>query len=59
MERARVVVRKPPLMNDKLDQLQQTISEIKKKTAKFQAVTPWNKRQVADQSHPLLKKKAS
>ena len=44
-------------MNEKLDQLQQTISEIKKTTAKFQAVTPWNKRQVADQSHPLLKRK--
>lgn len=44
-------------MNDKLDQLQQTISEIKKTTARFQAVTPWNKRKVAAQSHPLLKRK--
>lgn len=59
MERAQVVVRRPPPMNEKLDQLQQTISEIKKTTARFQAVTPWNKRKVATQSHPLLKKKAS
>jgi len=44
-------------MNDKLDQLQQAISEIKKTTAKFQAVVPWNKRKVADQSLPLLKRK--
>lgn len=46
-------------MNEKLDQLQQTISEIKKTTAKFQAVTPWNKRKVVAQSHPLLKRKTS
>jgi len=46
-------------MNDKLDQLQQMISEIKKKTAKFTPVTPWNKRPKVHITHPALKEKAS
>ena len=63
MERDRVVVRRPPpmtaMLNDKLDQLQQMISEIKKKTSKFTPVTPWNKRPKVHITHPALKEKAS
>lgn len=53
------VVRRPPPMNEKLDQLEATISQMKQAQAKLQAVTPWNKRPKPLITHPYLKQKTS
>lgn len=46
-------------MNEKLDQLEATISQMKQAQAKLQAVTPWNKRPKPLITHPYLKQKTS
>lgn len=53
------VLKRPPSMNEKLDQLEAMISQMKQAQSKFHPVTPWSKRPKPRITHPYLKQKTS